>query len=778
MDTLESEDHHHKQVDTLHQQAEKLDLEKKLLSPANLETLTSEETHRIILELHERQLELELQNEALLRAQVKLNAAKERYLDLYNLAPVGYCTISEQGVILEANLTAATLLGVAPEELVNKPITRFIHKEDHGVYSLLSKQLFETSQPQVCEIRTLKNNEPDFWVHLETTVKPDEEGTPVGRVVLSDITNRKRTIRYIELGREILQILNEPGDLQNSIQRILTILKTGTGFDAVGIRLQEGDDFPYLAQKGFAPDFLLTENSLIERTADGGKCRDKNGNIKLECTCGLVISGRSDPTNPLFTPGGSFWTNDSFQLLELPLNEDPRLNPRNRCIHQGYASIALVPIRNKERIVGLLQFNERRHGRFTLETVGLLETIASHIGAALMRKKAEEEKAKLESVNRQLQKSESLGRMAGAIAHHFNNKLHAVMGHLEQAIDGLPPGETSITNLTSAIQAAEKAAEVSKMMLAYLGHVTDQREPLKLAEVCSRNLPLIQATMPKNVVLKTDLQFPGPAINANAQQIQQILTNLVTNAWEAAGDDRGDVLLTIKTVSSADIPTTHRFPINWQPNDNRYACLEVSDNGCGIADKNLEEVFSPFFSTKFTGRGLGLSVVLGLAQAHRGVATAESQPGKGSVFRVFFPMTAEEIVQQPHKEIEAQEIQETGTVLLVDDDNIVLEVTGVALSTLGFTVLSAMDGLEAVEVFRRHKDEIRFVLSDVAMPRMDGWETLLALRQITPDIPVILASGYSEEQVMERALSERPQAFLGKPYGLATLRETIRRTLG
>jgi CheY-like chemotaxis protein len=204
----------------------------------------------------------------------------------------------------------------------------------------------------------------------------------------------------------------------------------------------------------------------------------------------------------------------------------------------------------------------------------------------------------------------------------------------------------------------------------------------------------------------------------------------------------------------------------------------VSDNGCGIADKNLEEVFSPFFSTKFTGRGLGLSVVLGLAQAHRGVATAESQPGKGSVFRVFFPMTAEEIVQQPHKEIEAQEIQETGTVLLVDDDNIVLEVTGVALSTLGFTVLSAMDGLEAVEVFRRHKDEIRFVLSDVAMPRMDGWETLLALRQITPDIPVILASGYSEEQVMERALSERPQAFLGKPYGLATLRETIRRTLG
>jgi two-component system cell cycle sensor histidine kinase/response regulator CckA len=256
------------------------------------------------------------------------------------------------------------------------------------------------------------------------------------------------------------------------------------------------------------------------------------------------------------------------------------------------------------------------------------------------------------------------------------------------------------------------------------------------------------------------------------------LTNLVTNAWEAAGDDRGVIHLTVKTVSSAEISTSNRFPITWQPADDRYGCLEVRDNACGIEDKDLEEIFSPFFSTKFTGRGMGLSVVQGLVQAHGGVVTAESSPGQGSVFWVYFPMSAEEIVQQPHNETNAPEIQETGMVLLVDDDSIFLEVTSAMLSRLGFTtVLTAMDGVEAVEVFRLHKDEIRLVVSDVAMPRMNGWETLLALRQIMPGVPVILSSGYSEDQVMEGTHPERPQAFLGKPYGFQTLRDIIRRTL-
>ena len=216
------------------------------------------------------------------------------------------------------------------------------------------------------------------------------DGKPVLQAVVRDITGRKQTAAYGEMGREILQILNEPGALRDSIQRVIAVLKTRTGFDAVGLRLQAGDDFPYFAQQGFSKDFLLTENTLLERTANGGVCRDKDGNVSLECTCGLVISGKTDPGNPIFTLGGSCWTNDSFPLLHLPPGKDPRHHPRNQCIHQGYASVALVPIRNQDRIVGLIQLNDRRKGRFTLDTVELLEGIASHIGAALMRKQAEE----------------------------------------------------------------------------------------------------------------------------------------------------------------------------------------------------------------------------------------------------------------------------------------------------------------------------------------------------------------------------------------------------
>jgi diguanylate cyclase (GGDEF)-like protein/PAS domain S-box-containing protein len=168
--------------------------------------------------------------------------------------------------------------------------------------------------------------------------------------------------------------------------------------DAIGIRLQDGDDFPYFAQQGFSRDFLLTENTLVERAADGGVCRDKDGNVSLECTCGLVISGQTDPVNPHFTRGGSCWTNDRSGT---PFR-DTRLHPRDRCLRDGFQSVALVPIRNKDGIVGLIHLNDRRKGCFTLEPVELLEGIASHIGEALMRKRAEEELRKAEEKYRSL----------------------------------------------------------------------------------------------------------------------------------------------------------------------------------------------------------------------------------------------------------------------------------------------------------------------------------------------------------------------------------------
>ena len=213
---------------------------------------------------------------------------------------------------------------------------------------------------------------------------------------------RKQAERRLYFAAEILGILNDPPTLTDAINSILTAIKRETGVEAVGIRLRSGDDFPYFVQNGFSQDFLLTENTLIARDANGELCKDENGNISLECTCGLVISGHTDPANPLFTKGGSAWTNNSLPFLDVPAEQDSRLHPRNKCIHQGYLSVALIPVRANREIVGLLQLNDRKKDCFTLDMIHFFEGMAAGIGVALMRKQAEEA---LEEERRRLQRA-------------------------------------------------------------------------------------------------------------------------------------------------------------------------------------------------------------------------------------------------------------------------------------------------------------------------------------------------------------------------------------
>jgi two-component system, cell cycle sensor histidine kinase and response regulator CckA len=257
------------------------------------------------------------------------------------------------------------------------------------------------------------------------------------------------------------------------------------------------------------------------------------------------------------------------------------------------------------------------------------------------RKRADEEKKKLEAQNRQLQKSESLGRMAGAIAHHFNNQLQTVMMSLDLAMQELSKTAGGpLDLLNEALAASRKAAEVSSLMLTYLGQSTAKFQSLDFSGTCRQSLPMLMAAIPKNVIIKTNFLAAGPAILGNGNQIQQVLTNLITNAWEACGDGKGTIRLAIKMVPAADIPAANRFPVGSKIQEKVHACLEVADTGCGIAAKDVEKLFDPFFTSKFTGRGLGLAVVLGIVRAHYGVVTVASEPGQGSVFRVFLPVSA------------------------------------------------------------------------------------------------------------------------------------------
>ena len=203
----------------------------------------------------------------------------------------------------------------------------------------------------------------------------------------------------------------------------------------------------------------------------------------------------------------------------------------------------------------------------------------------------------------------------------------------------------------------------------------------------------------------------------------------------------------------------------------------MTDAGCGIADEDIEKLFDPFFSSKFTGRGLGLPVVLGIVKAHGGAVTVESEPGRGSIFRVFLPVSNEEVPRQQDKTTQPLPMEGGGTVLLVEDETMVRNIAATMLKHLGFSVIEAKDGVDAVEVFRQRRDEISCVLCDLTMPRMNGWETLTAMRKLAPDIPMILASGYDEAQVMEGDHPELPQVFLSKPYKHKDLIDAINQAM-
>ena len=328
-------------------------------------------------------------------ATLSLVNSEKRYRQLIEDASIAI-VVGQDNLHKFANPKASELFGYPIEILTSKPISQFFHPEDsQTVVDRLASRLEGNEESPTNIQRIITGDGKTKWVE-SNQVLIDWEGRPASLVFFIDITKSKHIQAYNKLSGEVLGILNESSDIHDSIQRILNAITLATGCDAVGMRLQNGNDFPYYAQHGFSDEFLLSENSLLAHDSKGNICQNPDGSVSLECTCGLVVSGKTDPSNSLFTPGGSCWTNDSFPHLFFPASDDPRLHPRNQCIHQGFASVALVPLRKNQQIVGLLQLNDRRKDQFSLDVINALEGIANHIGEALSRKQAAQELQKSE----------------------------------------------------------------------------------------------------------------------------------------------------------------------------------------------------------------------------------------------------------------------------------------------------------------------------------------------------------------------------------------------
>jgi len=336
------------------------------------------------------------------------------------------------------------------------------------------------------------------------------------------------------------------------------------------------------------------------------------------------------------------------------------------------------------------------------------------------------------------------------------------------------PEDSPARELVKGLQrASERAAKLTKQMLAYSGHGRFFIESLDLSEQVLQIVALLQASVPKNVDLRLALAERPPAIEADASQIQQIVMNLTINAAEAIPPEGGwvEVSTDERTVDAGAIPNVAGGEVLWP---GRYVVLTVADNGCGMDAATQSRIFDPFFTTKFTGRGLGLAAVLGIARGHQGAIHVESAPGQGAVFQVYLPAAA--APREPVGAPPAREFSGTGKVLVVDDEEMVRRIARLALERAGYTVLLAGDGEQAVEIFRREAGEVRLVALDMTMPGMSGEEALRQLREIRREVPVIISSGYSEEEAFQR-FGNSIDGFLHKPYGIPELARAVQAAL-
>ncbi len=396
------------------------------------------------------------------------------------------------------------------------------------------------------------------------------------------------------------------------------------------------------------------------------------------------------------------------------------------------------------------------------------------------RKHAEEKQKILEANNRRLQKVESLGRMAGGIAHLFNNYLYVVIGNLELALDDLPENSISSVYLIEAMKATRRCSDVSGTMLTYLGQNISKSNSLDITQCCKRHLELFGiSSNNSNITIESKLLHNKLIVHANESQMQQVLSHLLTNACESIGDKKGKITISTKIIQSSQISKFYILPINYKITSDEYACIEVSDNGCGIPAENIYKISDPFFTTKFTGRGLGLAVVLGLLKAWNGMIGVNSKTGQGSTFMVFLPLSSDSLTnKKSNKPVQTQRsLSSLYTILLVDDHEMVRNMAAAMLKRIGFKVILAENGIEAIKIFQNNKESISCLITDLSMPALDGWKTLSEIRKIKPGIPAILASGYNEEFAMSHNYPEKPNAFIHKPYSMADLKGTLRQIL-
>lgn len=390
------------------------------------------------------------------------------------------------------------------------------------------------------------------------------------------------------------------------------------------------------------------------------------------------------------------------------------------------------------------------------------------------RRHADEEKRRLEKHLQETQKLESLGVLAGGIAHDFNNLLTIILGNLSLIRQDYPAGHTHRHALDHAELASTQAAELCRQLLAYAGRGKLENRPFHLTELVEHSKVLLSSAAGKSHALHFHLSSGLPCMAGDPSQIRQVLLNLVQNAAEAFDNTGGtiDILTGVGLLTDSTF-TSCLFHDQQRPGE--YLWLEVRDNGQGMDAATSLRIFEPFYTTKFTGRGLGLAAVAGIVRNHKGLIHFSTVPGKGTSFRVYFPIDQTGLpaaVPPPRVEHQVLTTRQQGTVLVADDEPAVRTVLAKLLAKRGFAVIEAENGNEALEMAARHNASLQWIILDLTMPHRDGMSTLQELRRSGQNAPVIIISGYYSSEIVPQ-LDKLNARFISKPFSANSLLSMI-----
>ena len=415
---------------------------------------------------------------------------------------------------------------------------------------------------------------------------------------------------------------------------------------------------------------------------------------------------------------------------------------------------------------------------------GRIEYFSTIVRDISERKKGEEDRLEMERKFLHAQKLESLGLLAGGVAHDFNNLLVGILGSLDLALLDLPPNSQARPRVETAVKASRRAADITRQMLAYSGKGQFVIQDLDLSELVEENVSIIESAISKKVTFKLHLNRDLPCIKGDPGQMQQVIMNLLTNASEAIDDKPGEI-----TLSTGLIEARHEYlslsRIEEKPKEGQFVYIEVSDKGCGMDEETMQRLFDPFFSTKFAGRGLGMSAVQGIVQGHKGALMVNSEKGKGTRVRVLFPILDSSPPKRAQIKFSEKGMEDSryitpafkGTILIVDDEEVVRSTCASMVERLGFKAITANDGEEGLRVFKDHIDEIVCVVLDLTMPKIDGQNAFNKLRKINPNIKIILSSGYNKQEATQTFIGKGLSGFIQKPYQVERLKAELENIL-